>query len=93
MGRWLAATVVAGVLTALALLGVAGQYPGEGPVLLTLSYKHGVHLGDLGVAAAWLVSLILLAVLAGRPAAPAGSAGAPQDRPAATRKGEPLTDG
>ena len=70
MRRWLAAAVVAAVLTALALLGVAGQYPGEGPELLQLSETHGVHLGDLAVAAAWAGALALLAGLARCPQAP-----------------------
>jgi hypothetical protein len=54
------------VLTALALLGVAGQYPFEGPVVLVLSADHGVHLGDLAVGVAWAVASALVVVLAVR---------------------------
>ncbi|SDQ68373.1 hypothetical protein [Quadrisphaera sp. DSM 44207] len=69
--RWLCAGCVAAVLTALALLGVAGRYPGEGPVLFDVSHDHGVHAGDLVVAAAWLGSVVLLGLLARRPRVPA----------------------
>ena len=41
------------VLTGFALLLVTGRYLADGPVLLSLSAKHGLHEGDLLVAAGW----------------------------------------
>ena len=76
MLRWGAAAVVSGVLTVLALLGIAGQYPGEGPVVLAVTPQHGVHLGDLAVAVAWGVGVVLVAGLARTPAASRVGSGA-----------------
>lgn len=52
-GYWLTTAVTSAVLTAFAVLIVSGRVVTEGPVLLVLSRTHGVHLGDLGVLAAW----------------------------------------
>ena len=41
------------VLTGFALLLVTGRYLADGPVLLSLSAEHGLHKGDLLVAAGW----------------------------------------
>ena len=65
MLRWLTALVPAGVLTGFAFLLVTGHYINDGPVLVQLAEDHGLHEGDLFVVAAWLVSLLVLAVLAG----------------------------
>ena len=67
MGRWQDAAVIGAVLTVLSLLAVGGQYPGEGPVLFSFSRTHGVHAGDLVVAAVWAVCIVLLVGLARRP--------------------------
>ena len=40
--------------TVMAVFGVAGHSRLSGPVLLTLTGSHGVHLDDLVVAACWL---------------------------------------
>lgn len=52
-GHWLTTAVTSAVLTAFAVLIVSGRVVTEGPVVLVLSRTHGVHLGDLGVLAAW----------------------------------------
>lgn len=59
----------------LAAVLVPGQVPWSGPVLLSLTATHGVHLGDLAVVALWLLVLAaagqrgLLRDLAGLPGA------------------------
>jgi len=60
--------VTALVLSGFAVLLLSGQYVREGPVLVTLTATHGIHRGDLGVAAAWLLGMIglLAGVLSGR---------------------------
>jgi hypothetical protein len=67
--RWLCALVPAGVLTVFAFLLITGRYINDGPVLVRLGEDRGLHEGDLFVLAGWLVSLLVLAVLARRPAA------------------------
>jgi hypothetical protein len=47
------ALVAVAVLTGLALLLVAGHHVVEGPVLFVLFSGHGLHAGDLLVAAGW----------------------------------------
>ena len=66
--RWTGAVVTALVLSGFALLLLSGQYVREGPVLVTLTASHGIHRGDLGIVAAWLLGMIglLTGVLAGR---------------------------
>jgi hypothetical protein len=49
----LCALLVVVVLTGFALLLVTGRYLADGPVLLSLSAEHGLHEGDLLVAACW----------------------------------------
>ena len=63
MTRWLCAVVIGGALTGFALLLLAGHYPESGPVLVQLSWNHGIHLGDLFVVAGWAVSMLALVVL------------------------------
>jgi hypothetical protein len=49
--------VAVGMLGVLALIVIPGSDPWSGPVLLTLSRTHGVHLADLGVVALGLALL------------------------------------
>jgi hypothetical protein len=49
----LSALLAVVVLTGFALLLVTGRYVADGPVLLPLSAEHGLHEGDLLVAAGW----------------------------------------
>ncbi|MQA34005.1 hypothetical protein [Modestobacter roseus] len=65
--RWAAAGVVAVVLTGFAFLLITGTHRKEGPVVLALSYNHGVHLGDLFVFAGWAVSLLALLLVTALP--------------------------
>ena len=55
--RRIPALVLAGVLTAFAVLLLAGHHAYEGPVLLRLSEDHGVHLGDVFVVLGWAAAL------------------------------------
>jgi signal peptidase I len=49
----LCAVLAVVVLTAFAFLLVTGHYVADGPVLLSVSAEHGLHEGDLLVAAGW----------------------------------------
>jgi len=60
--RWGSAAVTAAVLTGFALLLVTGEYANDGPVLLTITSRHGLHEGDLFVIAGWAVALVALLV-------------------------------
>ena len=55
--RRMPALVIAGVLSAFAVLLLTGHYVSEGPVLLRLGVDHGVHLGDVFVVLGWAVAL------------------------------------
>jgi hypothetical protein len=55
--RWLFAIVIAGIVSAFAVLLLTGDYINEGPVLVTLSEGHGIHEGDLFVATGWAAAL------------------------------------
>ena len=57
------ALVAVVVLTGFALLLVTGRYLADGPVLLTLSSEHGLHEGDLLVAAGWAVGVAAVVLL------------------------------
>ena len=61
--RWCSAAVVAVVLSAFALLLVTGEYANDGPVVLTLTSRHGLHEGDLFVIAGWAVAVVSLLVV------------------------------
>jgi len=50
--RFAAVAVVAS--TVMAVFGVAGHSRISGPVILTLTRSHGVHLDDLIVVACWV---------------------------------------
>jgi hypothetical protein len=67
MLRWVGALAAAVIMSAFAFLLVAGQYYREGPVLVTLTATHGIHRGDIGIIAAWMLGMIGLgaSVLAG----------------------------
>ena len=82
MFRWLGALVAAASMSWFALLLVTGDYYNEGPVLFTLSVTHGVHRGDIGIAAFWAAGMIglLAAVWPGRGSA-AGRQGAQRTSP------------
>jgi hypothetical protein len=61
--RWLLGLVVAAILSAFTALLLHGEYIDMGPVVLTISHKHGVHRGDLFVAGGWLVGVIAVLTL------------------------------
>ena len=56
MIRWLYATVAEVVLSGFTFLLLTGRYINEGPVVLSLSLRHGLHSGDLSVLAGWVVA-------------------------------------
>ena len=56
--RWLSALVVAGVLSAFAVLLVTGEYANDGPVLVALGADRGIHQGDVFVITGWAVALL-----------------------------------
>jgi hypothetical protein len=68
MLRWVGALLTAAVLSGFAVLLLTGEYVREGPVLVTLTATHGIHRGDVGIAAFWALGMIglLIALLAGR---------------------------
>lgn len=57
---WTSTAVAVVVLSAFFVLIVSGRVVTEGPVLLTLTQTHGVHLGDLFALAAWGVAVVAL---------------------------------
>ena len=63
MIRWLCALVTGGVVTGFALLLVTGRYANDGPVVLPLTPRHGLHAGDFFVIAGWAVAMLALAWL------------------------------
>ena len=67
MVRWLCAAGAGAVVSGFAFLLVTGNYINDGPVLVRLSWSHGLHLGDLFIAAGWLVAMAMLLVLAWPP--------------------------
>ena len=62
----LLALVVAGVITVLAVLLIAGHGPWAGPTLVALSARHGLNVGDVPVLGLWLVGLGACVLLARR---------------------------
>ena len=63
----LSGLLVAGMLTAFAVLLLTGHYVGEGPVLLRLGDDHGIHQGDVLVVLGWAAALAsVTALLASR---------------------------
>jgi hypothetical protein len=55
--------LVAGALTALMLIALAGHGPAAGQVILRVSASHGVNQGDLLPLAVWASGLTACAVL------------------------------
>jgi hypothetical protein len=64
--RWLYAIVVEAVLSGFAVLLLTGRYINEGPVVLSLSLRHGLHSGDLLVLGGWVVATSALVALSRR---------------------------
>ena len=64
MIRWLCTLVVGAVLSGFAFLLLTGRYINDGAVVVTLSARHGLHVGDLFVLAGWAVAIAALVVLA-----------------------------
>lgn len=64
MYRCIYGLVPGAVLTGFALLLLDGHYRERGPVVLSLTARHGLHLGDLFVIAGWAVAVLSLIVLA-----------------------------
>jgi hypothetical protein len=62
--RWSYALVVAGIVSGFAFLLLTGYYDNDGPVVIELSAKHGLHAGDLFVIAGWAVAMGALVLLA-----------------------------
>ena len=58
MLRWLLAIVIAGILSAFAVLLLTGEYVNDGPVLVALSEGHGIHKGDVFVVTGWAAALL-----------------------------------
>ncbi|MFQ1003228.1 hypothetical protein [Modestobacter sp. SSW1-42] len=58
MLRWAGALLATAALSLFAVLLLTGQYLREGPVLVTLSAGHGIHRGDVGIVAIWLLGVI-----------------------------------
>ena len=58
MLRWLFALVLAGIVSAFAVLLLTGEYVNDGPVLVSLSEDHGIHEGDVFVATGWATALL-----------------------------------
>jgi len=52
------AIVIAGIVSAFAVLLVTGEYVNDGPVLLRLGPDHGIHLGDVFVVTGWAAALL-----------------------------------
>jgi len=64
MVRWLYVLVTGGVLTGFAFLLITGRYINDGPVVASVTRNHGLHTGDLFVAAGWAVGVASLVALA-----------------------------
>jgi hypothetical protein len=56
--RWLFALVIAGIVSAFAVLLLTGQYVNDGPVLVTLSEGRGIHKGDVFVVTGWAAAVL-----------------------------------
>jgi hypothetical protein len=51
------------ILTAFTFVLLVNRRPGVGRILVTLSPDHGIHVGDIPVAAAWVLGMVCLVVL------------------------------
>ena len=65
--RWLFALVIAGIVSAFAVLLLTGRYLADGPVLLRIGPDHGVHAGDLFVVLGWAAALLAVVGLVRAP--------------------------
>jgi hypothetical protein len=63
MLRWVCALVSGAVVTGFALLLLNGEYRDEGPVLLSVTPDHGLHVGDFFVLGGWVVAVASLFLL------------------------------
>jgi hypothetical protein len=63
MLRWLCSLVAGGVVSGFAFLLVTGRYINEGPVVATVAPRHGIHAGDVFVAAGWAAAMVAIAWL------------------------------
>lgn len=57
MGERIRLVVVAIVINWLTVQALAGSSRLSGPVILTLSHRHGVHLDDLLTVLGWLIAM------------------------------------
>lgn len=64
-----AGIVVGLVLSGFTALLLQGTYAFEGPVVLRVTYEHGLHAGDLLLLVGWAVAMGALALLVRRPRA------------------------
>jgi hypothetical protein len=55
--RWLYVVVIGAVLSGFAFLLLTGQYINDGPVLVSVTGRHGLHEGDVFVIVGWTVSM------------------------------------
>ncbi len=61
--RSLCALVISTVLSGFAFLLVTGEYINDGPLVLSLSYNHGIHAGDLIITAGWATAMLAIVPL------------------------------
>lgn len=52
------AIVIAGIVSAFAVLLLTGEYANDGPVLVRLDEDRGIHLGDLFVLTGWATAVL-----------------------------------
>jgi hypothetical protein len=62
-----AGVVVGLVLSGFTALLLHGTYEFEGPVVLTLTFNHGLHAGDVLLLLGWLVAMAAVVLLVRRP--------------------------
>lgn len=67
MLRWISALVIAGLLTAAALLLLTGDFPQAGRVVWRPDYGHGFRIGEILVVCGWAVGMVATVVLLRRP--------------------------
>ncbi|GAA4306942.1 hypothetical protein [Klenkia terrae] len=65
--RTAAGALVALVLSGFTALLLHGTYEFEGPVVLTLTYNHGLHAGDVLILLGWVVAIVAVVLLVRRP--------------------------
>ena len=56
--RWLVVTLVAGVITALTLMLLAGHGPWAGRTVWQVTPRHGLNTGDVPVLAFWGIGML-----------------------------------